>query len=134
MQKIIKRDNILDNVKAMGNLLKEELHREISQLSHVGDIRGRGLFWAVEFMLDPATKTAFSARDNFSNRIVDVAAQLGLNIIGTIGKTGFYDVDFIIIAPPYIVTASEIQKIVSLLKKAISTVADEFDGFVAARI
>ena len=134
VQKIIRRDNVLDNVKAMGSLLGDELHRELSRLSHVGDIRGRGLFWAVEFMLDPAKKTAFSARDNFSNRIVDVAAQLGLNIIGTIGKTGFYDVDFVIIAPPYIVTASEIKTIVYLLKKAICMVADEFDGFTAARI
>jgi adenosylmethionine-8-amino-7-oxononanoate aminotransferase len=134
VQKIIKRDNILDNVKAMGSLLEEELRREVSQLSHVGDIRGRGLFWAVEFLLDPATKTAFSMKDNFSNRIVDVAAQLGLNIIGTIGKTGYYDVDFVIIAPPYIVTPSEIRTIVSLLRKAISIVSDEFDGIATARI
>jgi adenosylmethionine-8-amino-7-oxononanoate aminotransferase len=134
VQKIIKRDNILDSVKAMGSLLEEELRWEVSQLSYVGDIRGRGLFWAVEFLLDPATKTAFSMKDNFSNRIVDVAAQLGLNIIGTIGKTGYYDVDFVIIAPPYIVTASEIRTIVSLLRKAISIVSDEFDGIATARI
>lgn len=134
VQKIIRRDNILDNIKAMGQLLEAELHREISQLSHIGNIRGRGLFWAVEFMLDPAKKTAFFAKDNFSNRIVQVAGQLGLNILGTLGKTGLYDVDFVIIAPPYIVTASEIKTIVKLLKKAICVVVDDFDGVVAARI
>ncbi|KFY53122.1 hypothetical protein V496_07889 [Pseudogymnoascus sp. VKM F-4515 (FW-2607)] len=134
VQKIIKRDNILNNVKAMGQLLQAELHREISQLPHVGNIRGRGLFWAVEFMLDPAKKTAFSAKDNFSNRIVEVAGQLGLDILGTLGKTGLYDMDFVIIAPPYIVTASEIKIIVKLLKKAICMVVDDFDGVARARI
>lgn len=128
VQKIIKRDNILNNVKAMGQLLQAELHREISRLPHVGNIRGRGLFWAVEFMLDPAKKTAFSTKDNFSNRIVDVAGQLGLDILGTLGKTGLYDMDFVIIAPPYIVTASEIKIIVKLLRKAICMVVDDFDG------
>lgn len=134
VQRIIRRDNILDNVKKMGNLLGDELHREISHLSHVGDIRGRGLFWAVEFMLDPTQKIAFSGRKTFSNRIVDVAAELGLNIIGTIGKTGFYDVDFVIIAPPYIVTASEIRTIVCLLKTAICAIVDEVDEITSARI
>ncbi len=134
VQKIIKRDHILDNVKAMGILLEEELHREISQLSHVGDIRGRGLFWAVEFMRDPSRKVAFPMNASFSNRIVDSAAQLGLNILGTLGKTGFYEVDFVIIAPPYIVSASEIKTIVKLLKKAICEMVDEFDGRTMARI
>lgn len=71
--------------------------------------------------------------DNYSDRIVEVAVQLGSNIIGTIGKTGFYNVDFIIIALPYIVTASEIKRSVYLLKKAICTVADEFDYFIVAK-
>ena len=134
VQKIIKRDHILENVNAMGAMLEEELRREISRISHVADIRGRGLFWAVEFMLDPRKKIAFPINANFSNRIVDSAAKIGLNILGTLGKTGLYDVDFIIIAPPYITRASEIKTIVKLLKAAICEVADEFDGRTMARI
>lgn len=70
---------------------------------------------------------------NLSNHIADRAVCLWLNIIGTISRTGFYNIDFIIIALPYIITVSEITTVVYLLKKAISTAADEFDGFIAAK-
>lgn len=133
VQKIVKRDRLLDNVKAMGKLLGDELRREISHLPHVGDIRGRGLFWAVEFMQDTSKKTTFSRKDRFSNRVVDVAAQFGLNVLGTLGKTGLYDVDFVIIAPPYVVTASEVKTIVKLLHNSICVVVEEFDSRTKTR-
>lgn len=125
VQKIIKRDHILDNVNARGQQLEKLLREQIAVLPYVGDIRGRGLFWAVEFMLDCGAKTPFPGEDNFSNRIVEVAGEHGLNIIGNIGKTGLYDVELVIISPPYIVNSSEIEKIVQLLKGAICVVVDE---------
>ncbi|PTB52089.1 hypothetical protein M431DRAFT_120572 [Trichoderma harzianum CBS 226.95] len=125
VQKIIKRENILDHVASMGRLLEAELNKEIGPLAHVGNIRGRGLFWAVEFMRDAATKTPFPVEHNFSNRIVEVAAELGLNVLGNLGKTGKIDVELVILAPPYIVTEEEIKAIVGILKKAILAVTEE---------
>lgn len=125
VQKILQRDCILENVIAMGCCLEAALRQEIGHLPYVGNIRGRGLFWAVEFMLDPITKTPFAVEHNFSNRIVEVAAELGLNILGNLGKTGLYDVELVIISPPYIVTEMEIKAVVQLLKTAISVVMEE---------
>jgi adenosylmethionine-8-amino-7-oxononanoate aminotransferase len=126
VQKIIKRDNIIENVRKMGKVLEQELYQAMSDLPFVGDIRGRGLFWAVEFVLDPATKIPFPVSHNFSNRIVEVAVDLGLNVLGNIGKTGEIDVELIIISPPYIVTEEEIKQIIHLLRRAVSVVADEY--------
>ncbi|RFU78365.1 aminotransferase class-3 [Trichoderma arundinaceum] len=125
VQKIIKRKGILDHVAAMGRFLETELYEEIGHLPHVGNIRGRGLFWAVEFMRDPATRSPFPIEHNFSNRIVEVASELGLNILGNLGKTGKIDVELVILAPPYIITEDEIRAIVQLLKRAIVKVAEE---------
>lgn len=50
-QKIIRRDNLLERVCNMGAILESLLYRQIRPLPYVGDIRGRGLFWAVEFMM-----------------------------------------------------------------------------------
>lgn len=125
VQKIMKRDAILDNVKAMGQCLETQLRRQLGHLPYVGDIRGRGLFWAVEFMLDTTAKTPFPVEHNYSNRIVEVAAELGLNVLGNLGKTGELDVELIIISPPYIVTEAEIEAIVRLLKTAIEVVTKE---------
>lgn len=127
VQRIIKRDNILGNAKAMGHSLELELRQQLGHLPCVGDIRGRGLFWVVEFVLDTATKTPFPREHNFSNRIVEVAAELGLNVLGNLGKTGEIDVELIIICPPYIVTREEVRTIVGLLKTAIGIVKREYD-------
>jgi adenosylmethionine-8-amino-7-oxononanoate aminotransferase len=127
VQRIIKRDNILENVQAMGATLELELRQLLGHLPYVGDIRGRGLFWAVEFVLDTATKTPFPRQHNFSNRIVEVAAELGLNILGNLGKTGEIDVELVIICPPYIVTREEVGMIVELLKTAIGVVTKEYE-------
>lgn len=127
VQRIIKRDGVLDNVKRMGECLEVELQQQLSHLPYVGDIRGRGLFWAVEFILDTELKTPFAREDNFSNRIVEVAAELGLNVLGNLGKTGELDVELIIISPPYIVTGEEIRSIVQLLKTAVRIVTEEYE-------
>jgi adenosylmethionine-8-amino-7-oxononanoate aminotransferase len=126
VQKIIKRDQILENVKAMGKILERELYHELSDLPHVGDIRGSGLFWAVEFILDPIKKTSFPVELKFCDRIVEVAVELGLNVLGNLGKTGEIDVELIIISPPYIVNENEIKSIVGLLKEAVCIVTDEY--------
>ena len=128
VQKIIRRDNILSNVKEMGQLLESSLHQQISSLPYVGDVRGRGLFWAIEFMQDPEDMTPFDPVNEFSNRVVQAALDLGLNILGNLGKTGNVDVELVIVSPPYIVTAEEIERIVSLLRQAILIVAEEFSA------
>lgn len=127
VQRIIKRDSILDNVKAMGQCLELELRQELGHLPYVGDIRGRGLFWAVEFILDTTNKTPFPREHNFSNQIVEVAAELGLNVLGNLGKTGELDVELVIISPPYIVTRAEVRSIVQLLKTAIVMVTESYE-------
>jgi adenosylmethionine-8-amino-7-oxononanoate aminotransferase len=128
VQRIIKRDGVLNNVKAMGRFLESELRQQLGRLPYVGDIRGRGLFWAVEFILDTTTETPFPREHNFSNRIVEVAAELGLNVLGNLGKTGELDVELVIISPPYIVSKTEVECIVDLLKNVIEIVTDEYES------
>ena len=127
VQRVIKRDSVLENVKAMGRRLESELRQQLGHLPYVGDIRGRGLFWAVEFVLDTTTKTPFPREQNFSNRIVEVAAELGLNVLGNLGKTGELDVELVIISPPYIVTRAEIVSIVGLLRTAVEIVTKDHE-------
>lgn len=51
VQRVIRQENLLENVKTMGTLLEQELKSRLSSHPHVGDIRGRGLFWGVCFSL-----------------------------------------------------------------------------------
>lgn len=74
VQRIIREGNLVANVRAMGDLLGKSLQARLGDHKHVGNIRGRGLFWAVEFVQDRATKTPFPAKNGVSMEI----SELGL--------------------------------------------------------
>lgn len=60
VQKIIQEDNLLPNVREMGTYLGQLLHEKLDNHPHVGDIRGRGLFWAVSDLHDYQSFLAFT--------------------------------------------------------------------------
>lgn len=110
----------------MGDKLGRILHKELGSHPLVGDIRGRGLFWAVEFVLDKDMKMPFPIKANFCSRVVKNSLKLGLNILGNLGHTGEYQVDHVLVCPPYTVTDGELNEIVSLLKIAIEETSQPF--------
>jgi adenosylmethionine-8-amino-7-oxononanoate aminotransferase len=103
----------------MGTLLETRLTERFGNHRHVGDIRGRGLFWAIEFVTDRASKQEFDPTMKFNERVKKEALKRGLSgypMGGTIdGKRG----DHFILAPPYIVTAPQIDDIVARLGDAV---------------
>ena len=119
VQRIIREDRLLDNVRAMGARLESTLVERFGNHRHVGDIRGRGLFWALEFVADRGSKQVFNPTLKINERVKAEAFKRGLAgypMGGTIdGKQG----DHYIIAPPYIVTAAEIDMIVERLGDAV---------------
>ncbi len=119
VQRIIREDNLLANVQAMGQRLEAALTDRFGNHRHVGDIRGRGLFWAIEFVTDRATKQVFDPALKMNERVKREAIKRGLSgypMGGTIdGKQG----DHFILAPPYIVTSADIDTIVERLGDAV---------------
>ena len=69
VQRIIREDNLLANVQAMGARLETALTERFGNHRHVGDIRGRGLFWAIEFVTDRATKQVFDPALKLNERV-----------------------------------------------------------------
>ena len=59
VQKIISEERLLDRVKERGAQLERRLTERFGNHRHVGDIRGRGLFQAIELVADRATRTPF---------------------------------------------------------------------------
>ena len=123
VQRIIREDNLLANVQTMGKRLEAALTERFGNHRHVGDIRGRGLFWAIELVTDRAAKTPFDPALKMNERVKQEAFRFGLSgypMGGTIdGKQG----DHYIVAPPYIVTAAEIDTIVERLGAAVDAAA-----------
>lgn len=125
VQYTIRDENLLANVAAMGARLEAGLTERLGNHAHVGDIRGRGLFWAVELVADRAAKAPFPASTKLNAAIKREAFARGLLIYamgGTIdGKTG----DHVMLAPPYNSTLEEIDF-------CVATLGDAIDAAVAA--
>ena len=119
VQEVIARDNLLDNVRAMGAHLSRRLGERFGNHPNVGDIRGRGLFMGVELVEDRSTKTPFDPKLKLHARIKREAMGRGLLVYpmgGTIdGVTG----DHVLLAPPFICNAAAIDAIVERLGEAV---------------
>ena len=119
VQQVIRDDGLLDNVKAMGTHLNAALQERFGNHAHVGDIRGRGLFQAIELVSDRSTKATFDPALRLHERVKQQAYLHGVAVYpmgGTIdGRHG----DHVIVAPPYIATASDIDAIVERLGAAV---------------
>ncbi|KAI0881894.1 PLP-dependent transferase [Annulohypoxylon maeteangense] len=114
VQQIIKRDNLLENVKVQGRYLETLLRTKLQDHPHVGDIRGRGLFWGVELVEDKATKKPFDPKLQLSLRVQQTAlsAPHNLAIYHGQGCAGQGRGDHIMIMPAYNVTSDVIEMIV----------------------
>jgi adenosylmethionine-8-amino-7-oxononanoate aminotransferase len=119
VQKVIVEENLLARVRETGALLERELCRALGDHPHVGDIRGRGLFWGVEFVADRATREPFDPSRRLHARIKQTAFDAGLMCYpmgGTIdGRRG----DHLLLAPPFTIEAAQVDEIVTGLSRAI---------------
>src|ERR1700722_8125535 len=118
VQRVIKDEGLLENVRRQGTILKEMLVRSFGEHPQVGDIRGRGLFCAIELVKDRASKTPFGAHLKLHATIKRHAMKLGLICYpggGTAdGKSG----DHVLIAPAFSVTSANLEEIVLRLRQA----------------
>jgi adenosylmethionine-8-amino-7-oxononanoate aminotransferase len=119
VQRVIRDEELLGRVKENGKLLVRRLIQRFGNHRHVGDIRGRGLFQAIELVADRATRTPFDPALKLHQRIKAAAFADGLACYpagGTMdGRLG----DHVLLAPPYIATADDIDLIVEKLASAV---------------
>jgi len=88
----------------------------------VGDVRGIGLLWAVEFVADKTTKRAFPPDKTFSSRVGAAAMKRGLLVYPMQGSVDGVSGDHILLAPPAVIDHDQIRGSVEQLAAAIRTV------------
>lgn len=118
VQKIIRRDDLINKCRDLGVVLGDLLQAAFGNRRYVGDIRGRGLFWALEFVQDKRTRESFSPSIAFSTQLYKRAFNLGLAVYPCVGTLDGVRGDHIIIAPPYVLTEMDLKNIVGILKVA----------------
>jgi adenosylmethionine-8-amino-7-oxononanoate aminotransferase len=122
VQRVIREDGLLDRVATMGDLLEQRLTERFGNHHHVGDIRGRGLFRAIEIVANRARKTPFDPALKLHARIKRAALARGLACYPAGGTVDGVCGDHVLLAPPYIASAQEIDMIVDRLGAAVDDV------------
>jgi adenosylmethionine-8-amino-7-oxononanoate aminotransferase len=119
VQTVIKRDDLLANVRRQGEHLARRLRERFGNHPYVGDIRGRGLFQALEFVTDRGTKAPFEPKLKLHARVKKEAMARGLLVYPSGGTIDGARGDHALIAPPFIVREGEIDTIVERLGDAV---------------
>jgi len=121
VQQVIARDDLLSRVRERATDLSQALHQHFDAHPHVGDIRGRGLFWGVELVADRDTKQWFDPSLRLHARIKSEAMKRGLMVYPMGGTIDGVRGDHVLLAPPFISTTADIEEIVSLLDASINS-------------
>jgi taurine--2-oxoglutarate transaminase len=119
----LKRLDLIERAREMGTYLGERLQALKLRHPSIGDVRGIGLFWAVDLVKDGAGKTPFNTKaDKVSGKslVIDrVAGQMMQNGVAIQAW-----ISHLVVAPPLIVTREEIDFAVGVMDRALE-IADE---------
>jgi taurine--2-oxoglutarate transaminase len=116
-------EGLIENAAALGDYLSTVLSEFAKRHPAIGDIRGAGLFWALELVKDRATReplVPFRARASENEpiqRVHKAATDQGLVLHGRFNIIG--------IAPPLVITREQLDEAVSIIDDVLS-VADEY--------
>ncbi len=101
-----------------GSALKVAL-QSLRDLDAVGDVRGLGLLWGVEFVADKKTKAAFAPEKNFAGLVGQACLRRGVLVYPMQGCVDGVAGDHLLIAPPAVISADEIRWAVEEMRAAL---------------
>ena len=108
--------DVLRQARALADVLTAEL-KAFEVLSHVGDVRQRGLMAGIELVADPVSRAPFPATAQVGARVCHRARDLGL-VIRPLG-------DVLVVMPALAMSPDELRFLTSTLMRAIQDVLSE---------
>jgi adenosylmethionine-8-amino-7-oxononanoate aminotransferase len=120
----IERLDLLENATRVGQHLKSELEALAERYPFIGDVRGKGLLLAAEFIADRETMTPLPSELQAHQRVVDLAYERGL-IIYSRRTRGGVEGDHFLVCPPMITTVEQVGEIVAILDDTLGALAGE---------
>ncbi len=107
----MREEGMVENAARLGaEVLNPGLKALAAKHRVVGEVRGLGLFWAIELVSDSEKKTKFTAAD--MNKVKQLCMEKGL--------VPFIAENRIHVAPPLIVTEAEVQKALTIYDEVLS--------------
>ncbi|MBM4331773.1 MAG: aspartate aminotransferase family protein [Deltaproteobacteria bacterium] len=115
----IQRNNLVEQCRKQGAYLLQKLE-ELKSFPFVGDVRGKGLMTAIEFVRDRKTKEPFPRSDKFAEKAIDLAFQNGLVLYPGTGFVDGVKGDMVMVGPPFIIEEKQIDELIEILRTTFS--------------
>ena len=114
---IMEREALVARAAAMGEKLGKRLSRLLAH-PNVGDVRGRGLLWAIELVADKSTREPFPAQVGLTAKVVAAGISHGIFVYpGGVDPAR----DVITFGPPFTISEHEIELIGERTERAIES-------------
>jgi adenosylmethionine-8-amino-7-oxononanoate aminotransferase len=124
VHEIMRRDGLFTRALDIGAVLRAKLDRLAERHEMIGEIRGRGLLWGVEFVADRRTRRPFDKSLGLTRRIVDGLRAEGVIVApALITGDGRFGSDQIQISPPFVISESEVAELTDALDRVLTRVA-----------
>jgi len=121
VQELLER-GLIEQVRALGTYLRQALHARFGAHPHIGDIRGRGLFFGLEMVADRDSKQPFDPAMGLAAHIKKAALAEGLICYPMPGTRDGKMGDHVLLAPPFIARTEELDLLVDRLARACAHV------------
>jgi adenosylmethionine-8-amino-7-oxononanoate aminotransferase len=123
------KHGVIEGVAEKGRLLEDGLRSIAERRILVGDVRGLGLMWGLEFVRDKESREPFDFKHNIAMRVVDKAMEKGLIVYPVRGGCADGERgDGVLICPPLTISNEEIGFLIRTLDETIAEISDEARG------
>jgi adenosylmethionine-8-amino-7-oxononanoate aminotransferase len=119
VQRAFAERGLIERVRSLGPGLERRLRERLSAHPHVGDIRGRGFFWGIEFVESRVSKQPFDPALKVHARVKAEALKRGLLCYPMGGTIDGVHGDHVLVAPPYIVAEAQLDELTDKLGRAV---------------
>jgi len=122
--KVYQEEGLVENSRVLGLKLLGKLERMKQRHPSIGDVRGLGLFAAIEFVKDRKTREPVVpwTVENYEKKNPTMGAIL--NQMKADGATGYSRWNVLFIAPPLCITEEQLMEGLAIIDKAIKIMDD----------
>ncbi|MCL2923925.1 MAG: aminotransferase class III-fold pyridoxal phosphate-dependent enzyme [Trichodesmium sp. MAG_R04] len=132
--KYISKHNLIERCGTMGKYLKTQLQKLREREPLIGNVRGEGLLVGLEFVQNQDTHKPFPRSLHITETIMKTGLENGLILRGRFGTGTGLDGDHILISPPFIITESECDELVSKLELTLKQVKQSLNLVVCTQL
>ena len=122
VQQVFARDKLVERCAQQGARLGVRLSEAFREHPTIGDIRGRGLFQAIELVADRATKQPFEPQLKVHAKVKKAAMDAGMLCYPMGGTIDGVLGDHVLLAPPFIISDEELDLLLGRLSEAVNSV------------